>query len=295
MTDRPTPHQVPYETTTLDELSLREQHARMDSVMSRGFFGRLMGYVGLSGPGWLQSAITLGGGSLASSLFLGIIGGYSLLWIQPIAMILGIIMLSAIGYVTLSTGERPFHAINQHVNPVLGWGWAIAVMAANIVWCLPQYALASGVTKNILVPSVNIAVDDSGNPVVIKNAVVNSMGADHWAAQGDHPLNLVIVGVIFLITLLITSCYGRGGWGLKIYELILKLLVAFIVLSFVGVVIAMSWENGKIDWNQILQGLIPNLDAIRNPAPKLQAIIDKIPNDLSREYWTKYVSTGTNQ
>ena len=29
----------------------------------------------LSGPGWLQGAITLGGGSLAGSLYIGVIGG----------------------------------------------------------------------------------------------------------------------------------------------------------------------------------------------------------------------------
>ena len=40
-------------------------------------------FVKLSGPGWLQSAITLGGGSLAGSLYLGIIGGYELMWLQP--------------------------------------------------------------------------------------------------------------------------------------------------------------------------------------------------------------------
>ena len=81
----------------------------------------------LSGPGWLQSAITLGGGSLSSSLYLGVLVGFSFLWLQPLAMILGIIMLSAIGYVTLSTGQRPFRAINEHVNPVLGWGWMICL------------------------------------------------------------------------------------------------------------------------------------------------------------------------
>ena len=32
-------------------------------------------YARLSGPGWLQSAITLGGGSLAGALFLVVIGG----------------------------------------------------------------------------------------------------------------------------------------------------------------------------------------------------------------------------
>ena len=88
----------------------------------QGSFSRLGAYTKLSGPGWLQSAITLGGGSLASSLFLGVLAGYSLLWLQPMAIILGIIMLSAISHVTLSTGQSPFTSINNEINPVLGWG-----------------------------------------------------------------------------------------------------------------------------------------------------------------------------
>ena len=53
-----------------------------------GIGSRIGAYVKLSGPGWLQSAITLGGGSLASSLFLGVLAGYSLLWLQPVAIVL---------------------------------------------------------------------------------------------------------------------------------------------------------------------------------------------------------------
>ena len=46
--------------------------------------GALTGaFVRLSGPGWLQSAITLGGGSLSSSMYLGILGGFAFLWLQP--------------------------------------------------------------------------------------------------------------------------------------------------------------------------------------------------------------------
>jgi len=63
---------------------------------SRGTAATTMAYFKLSGPGWLQSALTLGGGSLAGSLYLGVLGGMSLLWIQPLAMVLGIIMLSSI-------------------------------------------------------------------------------------------------------------------------------------------------------------------------------------------------------
>ena len=61
----------------------------------KGRFATMRAFMKLSGPGWLQSAITLGGGSLASSLYLGVLGGFALLWLQPMAMILGIIMLNS--------------------------------------------------------------------------------------------------------------------------------------------------------------------------------------------------------
>ncbi|HRZ18171.1 MAG TPA: hypothetical protein P5141_11470, partial [Candidatus Hydrogenedentes bacterium] len=60
-------------------------------------------FVRLSGPGWLQSAITLGGGTLSNSLYLAVLTGFVFLWLQPVAMVFGIVMLSAISYVTLST------------------------------------------------------------------------------------------------------------------------------------------------------------------------------------------------
>src|SRR5690606_30482065 len=103
--------------------AMEREKAYLREVQNRPLLGRLAGYIVLSGPGWLQSALTLGGGSLTGALYLGVLAGVGMLWLQPVAMILGIIMLSAIGYVTLSTGERPFRAIIRHVNPALGWAW----------------------------------------------------------------------------------------------------------------------------------------------------------------------------
>ena len=116
--------------------SIEQQGKYIQAAEAKGLGSRLLAYSKLSGPGWLQSAITLGGGSLASSLFLGVLAGYSLLWLQPVAILLGIIMLSSVTHVTLSTGQSPFVSINNEINPVLGWGWAIATIMANIVWCL---------------------------------------------------------------------------------------------------------------------------------------------------------------
>ena len=130
--------------------SIQNEKDFLTKAEASGIVPRLGAYTRLSGPGWLQSAITLGGGSLASSLFLGVLAGYSLLWLQPMAIILGVIMLSAISHVTLSTGQSPFASINNEINPVLGWGWAVATIMANIVWCLPQFSLGTAaVTQNL--------------------------------------------------------------------------------------------------------------------------------------------------
>jgi len=59
-------------------------------------------YVRLSGPGWLQSGITLGGGSLSSSLYLGVLVGFSFMWLQPLAMILGLSLIH------ISEPTRPY-------------------------------------------------------------------------------------------------------------------------------------------------------------------------------------------
>ena len=42
----------------------------LEEAQNASFFKKIKIYTRLSGPGWVQSAITLGGGSLAGSLFL---------------------------------------------------------------------------------------------------------------------------------------------------------------------------------------------------------------------------------
>ena len=78
------------------------KHAMLAEAEGAPLLKRFGIYTKLSGPGWLQGAITLGGGSLAGALYLGVIAGFGLLWLQPLAMLCGIVMLSAIAYVTLS-------------------------------------------------------------------------------------------------------------------------------------------------------------------------------------------------
>ncbi len=252
-------------TETIIDATQANELKMLADAEAAGGWQRLKTYFRLSGPGWLQSAITLGGGSLAGSLYIGVIGGYSLLWVQPLAMILGIIMLSAIGYVTLSTGERPFGSINRHVSPILGWAWALATLAANIVWCMPQFALANGVLQQNLFPK--------------------TLGAN--GPLGDWNSKVLISVSILVITVLVTWAYNSGHWGVRAYEILIKLMVAGIVLCFGAVAISLT-VTGSLPWGEVLAGFIPNPSVLFEPAPTFDPLLQQV-GDGADGYWRELI------
>ena len=230
----------------------------LDSVADKGALQKAKAYSKLSGPGWLQGAITLGGGSLAGALYLGTISGYNLMWLQPLAMICGIIMLSAIAYVTLSTGQRPFGVINKGLSPLLGWSWLIAVILANIVWCLPQFNLGRAAVQQNLLPSLG-------------EGAVSTAG---------------ICWVLFIVAFAVNASYEGGNKGIKWFERILKVMVGIIVVSFFLVVVTLT-SKGAIPWEEIFSGLIPNFSYLFSPAP---AYAELIGSSSAPEIWNNIIS-----
>lgn len=213
----------------------------LDQAATKGPLGKAAIYTKLSGPGWLQGAITLGGGSLAGALYVGIISGYQLMWLQPLAMVLGVIMLSAIGYVTLSTGRRPFESINSSISPALGWAWLIATVMANIVWAMPQFSLGIGAIQQNLFPAL------ASTPESIKSST------------------LYIALTFFVVGMLINYAYESGNKGVKIFEDVLKAMVAVIVVAFF-LVVGVLTTSGSLDWAAIFNGSIPRISDLFNPA-----------------------------
>jgi Mn2+/Fe2+ NRAMP family transporter len=217
------------------ELSDRENQL-LDEAATKGPLGKAAIYAKLSGPGWLQGAITLGGGSLAGALYLGILFGPHMLWLQPLAMLCGVIMLSAITFVTLSTGERPFGLVIRRISPYLAWAWLIGAAIANVIFCLPQFSLATAALQQNLLPG----------------------------GTGTSPY--VIGGFIFIVCALIVASYSRPGLGVKWFERILKIMVGLIVLCFVGVTVTLMLK-GAVNFGEILKGHIPNFSYFTNPTP----------------------------
>lgn len=228
---------------------------------------RLLGtYVRLSGPGWLQSAITLGGGSLAGALFLGVLGGTSMIWLQLVAIVMGVVMLSAISYVTLSTGRRPFEAINSEINPALGWGWLLATCLANMIWCMPQFSLCyDALDKNLL-----------------------AIGGESDAGLGDALSTKIIVTVALLAAAgFVVLLNVRRGRAAKAFDLFLKAMIGMVVVCFFAVVILLG-ANGQLDFSGILAGLVPDFGQWSQPAGRLSQITANLPA-ASHEFWSDKV------
>ena len=217
-----------------DPQALARERETLATLAKQSAGKRFRGYFALTGPGWLQSAFTLGGGSAVASLYLGAHYGYELMWVQPLAMTVGIIMLAACAHQTLSTGVRPFAAMSQFIHPSVAWAWALATLVSSWVFHFPQYSLAAGVTEDMTTLLTG------------------------WSPQGAaRTIYLLVIGAVILAaSTAITWNYGRGIRGIRLYERTLKAFIALIIVAF-GLVVARGAASGTIDWGALARGFIP--------------------------------------
>ena len=205
-----------------DPAALAEERAWLAENDAKPRLGRWAGYLRKGGPGYLQSALTLGGGSASASLFAGAAFGYQLLWVAPTAMLIGMVMMMAIAHQTLSTGMRPFEAMRTYAGVKFAYGWAIGAMLASIIWHFSQYALAS-----VLVTEI--------------------------AATADFSMSKGVGGGIVLAWALVTSqLFASGSKGMAWFDRLLKILVWLIVLCF-----AFTVARTGVDWGALAKGIIP--------------------------------------
>ena len=148
---------------------------------------------------------------------------------------LGIIMFAAMSYQTLSTGARPFDAMKRYIHPALAWSWALGALLATIIWHLPQYALAAGMTEDML------------------------KAVTHWEPSSSSGRTALLLGIGFAVLTISTAvvwCYSSGHRGVRFYERTLKGLVWMIILAFLVVIIRRTVAGG-VDWARVLRGFLP--------------------------------------
>jgi len=210
--------------------------AQLTALASQPALRRIPAYVRLSGPGWLQGAMTLGGGSAITSLTIGAVYGYELLWVQPLSMLIGCIMLFALSHQTLSTGIAPFAAMRDHVHPVVAWLWAIAALASSIIWGFSHYPLSAGMLEEVVAVGTGFTLHDAG---ALREAYLFGLALLVWGLCAYTAWH-----------------YGAGGRAVTLFETAIKLLSSTIILAFAWVVLTAS-ANGQVDWGAVLSGYIP--------------------------------------
>ena len=225
---------LPMFTASAPEVLAKEK-ADLAELEGKGLLRRWRVYGAKSGPGWLQSALVLGSGSAMASLYAGAYLQYKLLWVQPLAMALGIVMFAAMSYQTLSTGIRPFDAMKRFIHPAVAWSWAIGALVATIIWHLPQYALAAGMTDDMI------------------------KAATGWEPSSPAVQTLVLIAIglgVLAISTTVVWCYSSGHRGIRIYERTLKTLIWMIILAFL-IVIYKAVKDGGMDWAGLFKGFLP--------------------------------------
>ena len=183
----------------------------------------------LSGPGYLQSAFTLGSGTASACVLAGSKYGYQLLWVHPLAIAMGAIMLSALAKQTLTTLERPYEVFSRRLHPIMALFWGLGALIASIVWHFPQYALAASVLTD-------------------------------WGELIGLSVHPAICGVVLLsVAIAVAWSYSLGLKGVRVYENTMRFFVAVMLLTVLVVVI----QTG-VDWGALVRGLfIPTLPADR--------------------------------
>ncbi|NOX55659.1 MAG: divalent metal cation transporter [Planctomycetes bacterium] len=218
-------------TAKWDPEKLQQEIRALQELESQPFLSRAAGYIKRTGPGLLQSAMTLGAGSAAASVMAGASFGYKLLWVQPVAMFLGVCMLAALGNIVLTTGERPYRAFGRELSVTLAFLWALGTVVASVIWHFPQYGLAAGAAWDIA-GAVGIPPDNQTAQYVVKFGI----------------------GLIILsISIFTTWNYGSHSRGIRMYEWFLRGVIALVIISF-GIVVVCNLH--RIDWAELGKGFV---------------------------------------
>ncbi|MDR2171990.1 MAG: divalent metal cation transporter [Planctomycetaceae bacterium] len=232
----------------------------LKSIADRPFFSRALGYVKLTGPGLLQGAMTLGAGSAAASVVAGASFGYKLLWIQPVAMFLGVMMFAAVSNIVLSRkSERPYWGFMREMKSIwtplmfVVFLWAVGTVMSSVIWHFPQYALAAGAARSIVKQfSPDIELDRKVETGKIDSKTNKPEVVTEFTRAGY--IVSVVAGIIILfVNIVVVFNYGRGGLGIKVYEWFLRFMMALVFLTFFLVVVL---NFNKIEWLEMFRGFI---------------------------------------
>ncbi len=242
-----------------DPEKLAAEKAELQNLETLPLGKRSVGYIKRTGPGLLQSAMTLGAGSATASVIAGASFGYKLLWVQPLAMFFGVMMLAALSNVVLTRGERPYSSFGKEIWKPLVFLWGLGTILSSVIWHFPQYALLAGAGRDLFAAfGCNLVIPEGGEvpgwiqglanaltPLGFKvNTSINTTG---------YLVSFIVGAFILAMNIVVVFNYGKGAKGVKIYERFLRTMIALVIVFFA---IVCALNINKIEWVEMFKGFI---------------------------------------
>jgi Mn2+/Fe2+ NRAMP family transporter len=135
-------------------LSTRDREselAALSRIESRPPLLRLWGRLKLSGPGFMDSALTLGAGTLTAAMLSGAAFGYRTMWLLWVSMGLGLFMMAAMARFTCRGGFRVIRVQNQVHGWVVGslLTALVGTAAVAVIFNYGQYSLGTHLIESL--------------------------------------------------------------------------------------------------------------------------------------------------
>lgn len=201
---------------------LDAEAARLTDLAGAPIHRRVSGYARLAGPGFMGAALTLGAGTLTSSMLSGAAFGYRTLWLIWLSCGLGLFMMAAMARFTCKGGFRVIQVQNRRHSWLIGslMTALVGTAAVAVIFNFGQVALGTHLIES-LAPFAGFAFPAEYNWVVY-------VAVTSW---------------------LILSYGRRGGAGTRLVEWVMKAGIGVMIVAFGAVLLVVG-----VDWGAAARG-----------------------------------------
>lgn len=241
------------------EQALKEK-AMLKELNQKPVLPRTLGYIKLSGPGFMNAAFTLGAGSFASSVSLGAAYGYDMLWVPLYSFAFGIFMLMLAARFVTASEMNVIEAQNKYHGKFFG-SFATGLVAcfiASIAYNFGQYALGADAIGSLF------GVLDIQIPKFVRALIMLAISVplSLMYGSGENPkavrmvenamkvmigLMLVVFGAVICVT------------GINVPAMLKGLLIPKIPSGLDGIILIISSLTatiGVMDWVLFNNGML---------------------------------------
>ena len=203
--------------------ALQAEIQKLEQMQKKPLVTRFWGHLKISGPGFMDSALTLGAGTLTAAMLSGAVFGYKTMWLLWVSMGLGLFMMAAMARFTCRGGFRIIKVQNRYHGWIVGslMTAIIGTAAVAVIFNYGQYSLGTHLIES-LTPMIGFNFPRRFNWVVY-------MALTSW---------------------LVLSYGRRGKRGIALVENFMKLSIALMLLCFGACLILVG-----VDWGEFFRGI----------------------------------------